>query len=192
MSHAFSGHPVLALTVPSLYLRAMNIRKLTADDAAAFQELRVEMCGRHPEAFGQTPEEVAAMPDDKCLEWWAPSDVFPEKFVLGAFEGDRILGTAAFKREDSTKERHRGWIWSVYVRPEARGQGISKLLMQQLIDEARKIEGLEILALEVALTQTGARTLYTRLGFFTTGIVLHGYKLPEGRYVNHEEMMLWL
>ncbi|MCX6832224.1 MAG: GNAT family N-acetyltransferase [candidate division Zixibacteria bacterium] len=170
----------------------MNIRKLTADDAAAFREIRVEMCERHPEAFGQTSEEVTAMPDDKCLEWWTPSDVFPEKFVLAAFEGDRIVGTAAFKREDSAKERHRGWIWSVYVRPEARGRRLSKQLMQQLIDEARKMEGLEILSLVVALTQTSARTLYTALGFFTTGLILHGYKLPDGRYIDHEEMMLWL
>jgi len=118
--------------------------------------------------------------------------VFPEKFVLAAFEGDRIVGTVAFKREDSSKERHRGWIWSVYVRPEARGQGISKALMLQLIDEARRMEGLEMLTLVVALTQTSARTLYTSLGFFTTGIVLHCYKLPGGRYVDHEEMMLWL
>jgi len=170
----------------------MNIRKLTIEDAEAFREIRIEMCERHPEAFGQTPEEVAAMPDDKCLEWWTPSDVFPEKFVLAAFEGDRIVATAAFKREDSAKERHRGWIWSVYVRPEARGQGLSKQLMQQLIDEARKMEGLEILSLVVALTQTSARTLYTVLGFFTTGLILHGYKLPDGRYIDHEEMMLWL
>ena len=150
------------------------------------------MCGKHPEAFGQTPEEVAVMPEDKCLEWWAPSDLFPEKFVLAAIEGDRIVGTVAFKREDSTKERHRGWIWSVYVRPEARGQGLSKLLMQQLIDKARGMDGLEMLTLVVALTQTSARTLYTSLGFFTTGLILHGYKLPDGRYIDDEEMMLWL
>ncbi len=42
----------------------MHIRKLTESDARAFREIRIEMCGRHPEAFGQTPEEVAEMPDD--------------------------------------------------------------------------------------------------------------------------------
>jgi len=162
------------------------------EDVEAFREVRVEMCRLHPEAFGQTPEEVAAMSMDSCQLWWTPSEVFPEKFVLAAFEGERIIGTAAFKREDSSKERHHGWIWSVYVRPEARGKGFSKLLMQQIIDEARQMEGLEILSLVVAMTQTSARTLYTSLGFFTTGLVLHGYKLPDGRYIDDEEMMLWL
>ncbi len=170
----------------------MNIRKLTADDAAAFREIRVEMCGTHPEAFAQTPGEVAEMSEDQCREWWAPSDAFPEKFVLAAFEGERIVGTAAFRREEMLKERHRAFVWSVYVRSDARGKGISKLLMKQIIDEARLMEGLEILSLAVSLTQTGARTLYTSLGFFTTGLILHGYKLPDGRYIDHEEMMLWL
>jgi GNAT superfamily N-acetyltransferase len=170
----------------------MNIRKLTIEDAEAFREVRVEMCRLHPEAFGQTPEEVVAMSMDSCQLWWTPSEVFPEKFVLAAFEGERIIGTAAFKREGSSKERHRGWIWSVYVRPEARGKGLSRLLMQRIIDEAHRMEGLEILSLAVSLTQTSARTLYTSLGFFTTGLALHVYRMPDGCYIDHEEMMLWL
>jgi GNAT superfamily N-acetyltransferase len=170
----------------------MAIRKLTTSDAAAFREIRGEMCRLHPEAFSQTPEEVAEMPEDRCREWWAPSAVFPEKFVLAAFEGERIIGTAAFRREELQKERHRAFVWSVYVRPEARGKGISKLLMLQIIDEARHMEGLEILSLTVSLPQTSARTLYASLGFIATGMILHGYKLPDGSYIDHEEMMMWL
>ncbi len=64
--------------------------------------------------------------------------------------------------------------------------------MQQLIDEARRIDGLEMLTLTVSVTQTSARTLYTSLGFFTTGLILHGYKLSDGRYIDEEEMTLWL
>lgn len=170
----------------------MLIRKLTVDDALAFRELRIEMCTAHPEAFGQTPDEVADMPEDKFVDWMSPSESYPEKFVLAAFEGERLLGTVAFRREDSIKERHRGWIWSVYVRPEGRGKGISKQLMQAMIEESRTMPGLEMLTLVVALPQTSARTLYTSLGFFTSGLILHGYKLPDGRYIDHEEMMLWL
>jgi len=170
----------------------MEIHKLTSADISAFREIRIEMCGKHPEAFSQTAEEVATIPDEKMLEWMALSDVFPESFVLAATEDGRVLGTAAFKREDMLKERHRGWIWAVYVRPEGRGRGIARTIMQSLIDEARKIDGLEMLTLVVSLTQTEARTLYTSMGFFTTGMILHGYKLPDGGYVDHEEMMLWL
>ncbi len=150
------------------------------------------MCRDHPEAFGQTPEEVAEMPEDKFLEWMGPSSTFPEKFVLGYIEGDQLLGTAAFKREDSFKERHRGWIWSVYVKPEARGKRVARQLMVEIIENARHMDGLELLILTVAVTQTEARTLYTSLGFYTTGLILQGYKLADGTYVDHEEMMLRL
>ncbi len=170
----------------------MLIRKLTKDDLEGFREIREEMCREHPEAFGQTPEEVRNMAADKLLEWLLVSDTFPEKFVLGAFDDDRLLGTAAFRREDTAKERHRGWVWSVYVRPEGRGQSLARQLMDKIIEESRKMEGLEMLTLTVALSQTNARTLYTSLGFFTCGLNLHGYKLPDGRYVDLEDMTLWV
>ena len=170
----------------------MIIRKLTATDARAFRELRAEMCDRHPEAFGQTPEEVHQMSEEKLLDWFAPHDSFPEKFVVAGFEGDRMIGTVGFRREDAVKERHRGFVWSVYVRPECRGQGFSKQLMQGVIEECRIFDGLEMLVLTVAATQTSARALYTSLGFFRVGTIPKGYRLPDGRYIDNEEMILWL
>ena len=174
------------------YPWSMEIRKLSSLDIAAFREIRMEMCRKHPEAFNQTPEEVAAMPDDKFPEWVMPRDTFPESFILAAIENGKIIGTAAFRREDTEKEQHRAWIWAVYVRPEGRGRGISRALMLRLIEEARKIDGLEILLLIVALTQTNARTLYTSLGFFTTGLILRGFKFSDGHYLDLEEMTLYL
>jgi GNAT superfamily N-acetyltransferase len=170
----------------------MLIRKLTIDDAVAFRQLRVDMCREHPEAFSQTPEEATAMSLEKFLEWMCPRDVIPQNFILGAFDGDRLIGSVGLRRENNAKEQHRGWIWAVYVRPEGRGKGVSRLLMQTMIDEARTWDGLEVLTLNVALTQTGARTLYTSLGFFTTGLILHGYKLSDGSYIDLEDMTLWL
>ncbi len=170
----------------------MLIRKLTASDAEIFRDFRIEMCRESPDAFSDTPEEVAAFSDEKVKSTTAPSAVYPEKYVLAAFEGERLLATVAFHREDSFKERHRGWIWGVYVRPEARGKGISRQLMKKVIEEAVRTEGLEILGLVVSSTQTGARTLYASLGFITTGLFLNAYKFDEGHYVDHEIMMLRL
>lgn len=170
----------------------MIVRKLTEADAEAFRAIRIEMCREHPEAFNQTPEEVLSCGDDKIRDWIEPSDSFPEKFILAACEDDRILATVCFRREDLAKESHRGWIWGVYVRREARGRNLSRLLMQKAIDEARKMPGLERLVLSVALTQTAARTLYTSLGFITTGLNPLGLKLSDGRYVDFEEMVLRL
>lgn len=170
----------------------MIIRILEAADARAFRELRAEMCDRHPEAFGQTPEEVGNMPEEKLLDWFAPHDSFPEKFVAAGFDGAMMIGTVGFKREDSVKERHRGFIWSVYVRPGYRGHGISKRLMQWVVGECKTYQGLEMLVLTVATTQTSARALYQSLGFVKIGTIPKGYRLPDGRYIDNEEMMLWL
>lgn len=170
----------------------MTIRKLTQDDAAAFRALRIDMCDRHPEAFGQTPEEVREMTDEKFLDWYAPNESFPEKFVAGMFDGTTLIGTVGFRREDSFKEHHCGFIWTVYLRSEFRGKGLSKQLMQWVIERCREMEGLEMLVLTVAATQTNARALYRTLGFVQIGTMPQGYRLPDGRYIDNEEMILRL
>jgi ribosomal protein S18 acetylase RimI-like enzyme len=170
----------------------MTIRKLSKNDANVFRAMRVEMCERHPEAFGQTPEEVLKMSDEKFLDWFAPSDTFPEKFVAGMFDGSTLIGTAGFRREESIKERHFGFIWTVYLRSEYRGKGLSKQIMQWVIDRCREMDGLEMVVLTVAATQVNARALYRRLGFVQVGKIPQGYHLPDGRYIDNEEMMLQL
>lgn len=170
----------------------MEYRKITADDAKAFRELRVEMCTLHPEAFGQSPEEVLSRPDDDFIKFISPSTDFPQKFVLGTFDNGKLVGSVGLFRNESAKERHRAWIWTVFVKPEYRGKGISRQLMQYTIDEARKIEGLECLVLEVGSTQTSARVLYTAVGFHTIGLDRKAYKLADGRYIDHEIMAMWL
>ena len=168
----------------------MQIRKLNAADSTAFRALRAEMCERHPEAFGQTPEEVREMSEEKLLDWYAPNDGFPEKFVAAGFDGETMIGTVGFRREDSLKERHLGLIWTVYMRLEYRGQGLSKQLMQWVINQCRTYDGLEMLVLTVAVTQNSARALYQSLGFVHVGTMPRGYHLPDGRYIDNEEMML--
>jgi ribosomal protein S18 acetylase RimI-like enzyme len=49
-----------------------------------------------------------------------------------------------------------------------------------------------MLELTVAATQTSARALYRKLGFVHVGTLPGGYRLPDGRYIDNEEMMLRL
>ncbi|MFZ1684579.1 MAG: GNAT family N-acetyltransferase [Candidatus Zixiibacteriota bacterium] len=169
----------------------MEIRKLRATEVELFREIRMESTRLHPEAFCDCPEEMLGYSEQKMHDFADPSDSFPQKFILGAFENDRLLGVVGFFREESIKERHRGYVWSVYTRPEARGKGVSRALMEALIAEARKIEGLEFLALDVSTTQQPARNLYLSLGFFVTGKNPCIYKMGE-TYVDNESMLLKL
>ncbi len=154
-------------------------------ESELFRNIRFEAVTLHPEAFADTPAEVMAYSEIKMRDFVGPSDDFPQKFVLGAFDGESLLGVAGFFREECEKEKHRGYVWSVYVRAQARGRGISRALMLELISQARKIDGLEILALDVSMTQTEARSLYDSLGFEVMGINRSAYKLGD-QYIDNE------
>ncbi|MCZ0962267.1 GNAT family N-acetyltransferase [Paracoccus benzoatiresistens] len=83
-----------------------------------------------------------------------------EFFVLR--QSGKPLGMAALKRLD---EAH-GEVKSMHVLSEARGRGLSRLMLEYLIDHARR-SGLTRLSLETG-AQPGfaaARSLYTRGGF---------------------------
>jgi ribosomal protein S18 acetylase RimI-like enzyme len=54
------------------------------------------------------------------------------------------------------------------VRPETRGHGIGRALIEHLLERGRT-SGVEIAALDVAVTNPRAQALYERLGFVVTG-----------------------
>jgi len=139
-----------------------SIRALTGHDAAAWSQIRLEALDREPAAFGSSAEEHRALPHETVLSRLAHS---PEKFVLGAFHGDRLIGTAGFYRDTSLKGRHKGHVWGVYVTREFRGRGIARALMNALIDRAATVPGLEQILITVASGQAAAKQLYLSLGF---------------------------
>jgi ribosomal protein S18 acetylase RimI-like enzyme len=167
------------------------IRRLTSNEVELFRQIRTESVQLHPEAFCDCPEEMLGYSEQKMHDFADPSDSFPQKFILGAFENDTLLGVVGFFREESVKERHRGYIWSVYTRPEARGKGVSRALMETLIAEAKRIDGIEFLVLDVSTTQQAAKNLYLSLGFVVTGKNPCIYKMGE-TYVDNESMLLKL
>jgi ribosomal protein S18 acetylase RimI-like enzyme len=170
---------------------SLLIRRLTSREVELFRQIRTESVQLHPEAFCDCLEEMLEYSEQKMHDFADPSDSFPQKFILGAFEGQALLGVVGFFREESIKERHRGYIWSVYTRPDARGKGVSRALMETLIAETRKIDGIEFLVLDVSTTQQAARNLYLSLGFVVTGKNPCIYKMGE-TYVDNETMLLKL
>jgi ribosomal protein S18 acetylase RimI-like enzyme len=114
--------------------------------------------------------------------------------VIGSFENSRLTGTAGFFRRRHNKERHKGHIWGVYVRPESRGKGMARALMQEVIRRARQMEGLEQVTL-VASAHLPARKLYEALGFESYGVERRSLKIGAqigAEYVDDVLMVLWL
>ncbi len=163
----------------------MEFRKLTEDDAAAYWALRLEAVEREPRSFGVTPEEHRKISLDETKAFLV------NDFLIGAFDGDALVGSAWFKREPGIKERHKGHLRRVYVSASHRGRGIAKAMIGTLIDEVKKDPGIEQLLLAVGVFNHAARKAYTALGFVPFGIEPRALHAGD-EYVDEEHMILML
>ena len=165
----------------------IEFRILTAEDTSAWRRIRLEALEREPEAFSASIEAHHKLTDEDVLTRLGPE--MSSRFVLGAFVGAEIVGTAGFAREVGLKEQHKGRVWGVYLRASHRGKGVARQMMELLLEQARKIEGLEQITVSVAMTQTPAMSLYRSLGFVPYGREPRALKV-NGRLIDEEH--LWL
>jgi ribosomal protein S18 acetylase RimI-like enzyme len=167
----------------------MVLRPLTATDAEAYQRLRLRSLREHPEAFARAFEEEQQTSLDAVAERLAHSSV--ERYILGAFEGDTLLGILSFRRWEGLKIQHRASIGGMYVPPESRRRGVGKVLLETAIERARTLTGVEDLILAVTVGNEQARALYLKMGF--TPVALEPRYLKLGtRYFDVEWMQLHL
>jgi ribosomal protein S18 acetylase RimI-like enzyme len=167
----------------------MELRFLTVADAEIWWKLRLEMLRNDPESFADSAEEHENTSVAKARERLAASNP-AGNFVVGLFEEGQLAGTAGFFRRQHRKEQHKGHIWGVYVRPQSRGRGAGRALMEEVIRCARKIQGLEQITL-VASAHLPARRLYESLGFQAYGTEPRSLKIGNS-YVNDVLMVMWL
>jgi ribosomal protein S18 acetylase RimI-like enzyme len=168
-------------------MAAALIRTLGPADAGAYRALRVRALTEHPEAFGRTPEEVPGV--DVLGEQFRADAASDTDFLLGAFDGTALVGTAGCHRERAVKQRHVAYIWGVYVAAEHRRAGLGRDLTLAAIARARTWPGLEALWLDVTTTNRGARVLYASCGFATAAVKPRSLKVGE-RYYDEALMVL--
>jgi ribosomal protein S18 acetylase RimI-like enzyme len=165
------------------------IRLLTAGDAPAFWALRLEALATAPEAFGESAEEHRETTIESLAERLGNGGA--GSFVVGAFDGEGLAGTAGFYQDKRLKRRHKGHIWGMYIAPRLRGQGAGEALLMEALRTARKCEGLRSILLSVSETQLAAKRLYERLGFLPYGLEPGALRV-EDRYLDEEFMILRL
>jgi len=167
----------------------MEIRLLTAADAEPWWHLRLEALRNDPASFADSDEEHLETTIETAQEQLGKSDP-ASNFVVGMFEHGQLIGTAGFFRRKNNKERHKGHVWGVYVRPESRGKGVASALMQEIVRRARDMEGVEQITL-VASAKLPAQKLYESVGFKSYGIEPHSLKIGV-EYVDDVLMVLFL
>lgn len=159
----------------------MNIRVLQFDDWEKWKILRKESITLCPTAFASSIEEELNLSDRQFQDW------ITRNVIFGAFAEDRLIGTAGFFQMELAKERHRGILFSVYVTPAHRKQGIAHQLVQHVIDEAKK--RVIQLHLKVVSANASAVHLYQRHGFEVYGTELRSLK-HQDRFYNEYLMVL--
>lgn len=161
------------------------IRRLTKADVPEFWRLRLEGLQRFPAAFGSSYEDAVRLTPE---EGGQRLSVAGDNFVVGAFEEDTLVGMVGFRRETGAKSAHKGLVWGMYVCTETQGGGVGRRLLEYLLAEARKLDGMEQAMLMVEADNTPAVRLYTRVGFTIYGTEPHALYV-DGRYYDEHLMV---
>lgn len=152
----------------------MHVRRLTADDLAAYRALHRFGMVEAPLGFVDVAETDSARPDAEVAAMLSRGDAW------GVFGGDRLVGKLTIDALPYPSLAHVFWVHAVYVHPDARGSGASSKLLRAAIEDARS-KGATRIALWVNGANNHARALYERLGFRESGRIPDGITAGAGR-----------
>ena len=123
---------------------AYTVRRTRADEWREFRELRLEALEDSPTNFGQTHEQALAMPDETGRSGRGPTR--PQRCRPSIVAVDdttgKLLGMWGVMPHNAHPGVHH--VLGVYVRPEARGTEVARLLNQACMDFARTTDAKEL------------------------------------------------
>lgn len=159
----------------------IDVRRLNADEAEIFRTIRLEALQAHPASFAASFE----VESDRPAAHFA--DLLRVNAIFSAWRGEELLGIAGYWREAKPKQAHKGGLWSMYVRKQARGSGAADLLVEAVVRHAKS--EVEILHLAVGVHNEPAQRLYRRHGFVEYGREERALKVGD---VYYDEIMMRL
>lgn len=168
----------------------MTVRHLTAEDAAAYHNLRLRALHESPTAFSSTYAQEAGRSTSEIAERVTPA---PDgsRCVFGVFVGEQLVGNLTFVRPQSEKLLHCAELMGMYIAPEFRRRGFGRALVDTALAHARSLPRVRQMKLTVNAANTAARSLYQSMGFDCFGVEPEAICV-DGRYYSEEFYILRL
>lgn len=152
-------------------------RQITAEDWAAFREIRLRALADSPDAFAMTHAQAVGQQESL----WRERAGGPDPILIVSDEGRPVAMGGAH----APAGVGRAMVWGMWTAPEARGRGHGARILGNLVAWCRE-RGLDVV-LHVTEGNDAARRLYVAHGFRPTG---EWGQLREGSELRIEEMRL--
>lgn len=136
-----------------------ELRVVSAEDWKDFKAVRLRALADSPTSFGATLADATALPDTA----WRTRIDGPGPKIIG-YVGEEPVAVGGLFPPEGTSD---AFIWGMWVAPEARGRGLGRGILRDLLARADRL-GRTVL-LHVTEGNDGARRLYEGHGFVSTG-----------------------
>jgi ribosomal protein S18 acetylase RimI-like enzyme len=136
----------------------IQIIKLPPERWNEYKTLWLRALKEDPQAFGDSYADKIIAPDES----WKKN--LQDTMLFATNETD-LVGMLGIWQSAQDKENKTANVFGVYVVPEYRGKGISKMLMQSLLNELKVNPNITKLKLTVNKDQLAAVKLYQGFGF---------------------------
>jgi ribosomal protein S18 acetylase RimI-like enzyme len=157
----------------------VDIVILEPADWRVFKAIRLEALRLEPRAFGSTYQFEAEQRATFFRQRLTNNKVFALWEDLSGKSGCArgMLGIGPFK---GLQEKHKAFLWGMYIQADLRGTGLASELLQTGLDVAA--QQVEQVLLTVTASNTAALNFYRRAGFEEYGKEPRALKLADGNY----------
>lgn len=154
------------------------IKKASLKDWKNYKEIRLDALEKDPESFGSSYEEEKK----RSEKIWKNKLSEKNRIALIAVKERRVVGILIIMFESGIKLAHIANIFSVYVKKEYRGKGISTELMREALKLIESRKGTRKINLHVTTNQLPAINLYKKFGFKIVGELKKELKIKNDYY----------
>lgn len=168
-----------------------NIRRLTSDDAPAFQALRLTAVTKFPGSFLSTTLAESNRPL-LSFQYELRTAIVPPVFgYYGIFQANTLIGYVQLGCSLLPKQAHIAFLYNLYVDQHHQQQGFAKQLVQHCLNQLKTDDTIERVFVTCNASNASGVAFYTALGFTVWGKRPNSV-LWQGKYDDELEWVLEL